>query len=121
MTKMKDNFTMTSEEFHKFFVKAITDKEFRQELAHDGFGALERHGLDTSMIPDDIRSLLARLPFDDCEGDLIIMEKAGGTTTTPTRRKPRCGVCGVCGVCTLCGEINFGSGSAALWALFALA
>lgn len=120
MTRNKDNFTMSPEEFHKFFVKAITDKEFLKELAHDGFGALERHGLDTSMIPNDIRSLLARLPFDDCEDDLVIIEKAAGTTTTTTKRKPRCGVCGVCGICALCGEINFGSGSAALWALFHL-
>ena len=31
-----------------------------------------------------------------------------------------CGVCGVCGACGLCGEINFGSASAAAWALFSV-
>jgi hypothetical protein len=106
---------MEPEEFRKFFIKALTDEGFRKELAHDAFGVLERYGLDTSNIPEDIRSVLARLPFDECQEE-VILEKATGTTVVA--RKPRCGVCGVCGVCSLCGEVNFGSGSAALWALF---
>lgn len=119
MTRPKDpkDFTMEPEEFRKFFIKALTDEGFRKELAHDAFGVLERHGVDTSMIPEDVRSALVRLPYDECDEDVTVI----GATVSKPKPKPKCGVCGVCGVCSLCGEINFGSGSAALWALFHLA
>ena len=87
------------DQFHKLLVAAFTDERFRSELALDGFGVLERHGFDVRLVPDDVRSALAR--------------SVGAGTS-----RPRCGVCGVCGVCTLCAEIDAGSGAAALWALF---
>jgi hypothetical protein len=90
------------EQFERFFLLALKDADFRRELERDGFGALERAGLKVKISPD-VRAALARLP------------------TQPTPAQARCGVCGVCGLCGLCGEVNLGSASAALWAIFGLA
>lgn len=89
------------EEFNKIFVMALTDKQFQQELMKDGFAALDRRGIKMA-VPREVQAALKK-------------------ATMPARAKPRCGVCGVCGLCALCGEINAGSASAALWALFHLA
>src|SRR5690349_13134472 len=91
------------DEFNKFFTMVLKDEGFRQELMVDGFGALERRGLKDAA-PPEVRSAIAQ-----AVGQQVIAAK------------PRCGFCGICGLCTLCGEINAGSGSAALWASFFLA
>jgi hypothetical protein len=97
---------MAPADFNKMFVHALTDETFQKELMTKGFQALEAHGYQHG-VPPDVKAHL----------DKVLFQATGGTTA----RKPRCGVCGVCGVCGLCGEVNFGSASAALWALFGLA
>ncbi|MBI4877002.1 MAG: hypothetical protein HY822_20380 [Acidobacteria bacterium] len=92
---------MPAGDFNKLFVLALTDQAFQQELMKDGFAALERRGMKVA-VPREVQAALKK-------------------AITPARAKPRCGVCGVCGLCALCGEINAGSASAALWALFHLA
>ena len=94
---------LKKDEFEKFFNLALSDAAFAKELAKDDFAALERRGFSTSKLSPAIREN---------------MKKMAGQARTATYK---CGLCGVCGVCALCGEINFGSASAALWAIFTLA
>lgn len=104
------NGLMSASDFERFFNLVLTDGEFSNELFIDGFGALERHGFDTSMVTPETRANVARL--------------AGRNFMRPGTQGGQgyaCGTCGVCGLCGLCGEIDLGSASAALWATFALA
>ncbi len=97
---------MKPAEFDKMFTAALTDKAFRKDVQKRGFKALDERGYAHGVPPNVQKTLEAA----------VFVKPVGGVA-----RKPRCGVCGVCGVCSLCGEVNFGSGSAALWALFGLA
>jgi hypothetical protein len=99
------NKLMPPDVFHAFFLKALTDEDFQRELQVDAFGALEREGLPP--IAEEIRVQLAR-------------KVAPRRVSIGNVAHSECGTCGVCGVCSLCGEINFGSGSAFLWATFFL-
>jgi hypothetical protein len=111
VTKMPDrNGLMSGAEFERFFNLVLTDSEFSHELLFDGFGALERHGFDTSKVTPETRANVARLAGRNFMRPGI---NGGGGYA--------CGTCGVCGLCGLCGEIDLGSASAALWATFALA
>lgn len=95
--------SLTSDAFKQLFDSALTDKVFQNDILNTGFKALDARGYNFA-VPTTERALL--------EDALVI---------TVDRPKPRCGVCGVCGLCGLCGELNLGSASAALWALFHLA
>ena len=103
---------MSPEDFERFFNRVLTDRDFVGELLVDGFGALERNGFDIGLVSPDTRTNLARL----AGRDFLLAPEAD-----QAKAVSRCGTCGVCGLCTLCGEINLGSGSAALWATFFLA
>jgi len=93
--------------FRKLFDAALTDKAFQTDILTRGFKALDARGFDLH-VPIEVQANL---------------EKALSVKTLSAEAvaEPSCGVCGVCGLCGLCGEINLGSASAALWALFALA
>ena len=97
---------MKPTDFDKMFAAALTDKKFQDDLRTHGFKALDdrkfQHG-----VPPHVQKNLEQALFTGALGTM--------------QAKPRCGVCGVCGICGLCGEVNFGSASAALWALFGLA
>ena len=97
---------MKPADFEKMFTAALTDKKFQKDVQTRGFKALDERGYDHG-VPPEVQKTLEKALFT--------------MSGKPARRKPRCGVCGVCGVCGLCGGVNFGSASAALWALFALA
>ena len=97
---------LDKEAFKKFFIKLLEDEDFRLEIIHDGFGALERQGFDVSTIDPEVRASLSRA-----------MAKA---TDLNAKGGYKCELCGVCGTCGLCGGIDLGSFSAALWATFAL-
>jgi hypothetical protein len=96
---------MKPADFDKMFTAALTDKKFQKDLRKRGFKALDERGFAHGVPPNVQKSL-----------DAAIFAKAVGGAAAG----PKCGVCGVCGTCSLCGEVNFGAGSAALWALFAL-
>jgi hypothetical protein len=96
---------MKPADFDKMFTAALTDKKFQKDLRKRGFKVLEERGIAHQVPPNVQKTLEAAL----------FAKPVGGAA-----RKPKCGVCGVCGTCSLCGEVNFGAGSAALWALFAL-
>jgi hypothetical protein len=96
---------MKAADFEKMFTAALTDKKFQKDLQKRGFKALDERGFAHG-VPTNVQKTL--------EAPLL------ARTTTGVTARSRCGVCGVCGICTLCGELNAGSGSAALWALFAL-
>jgi hypothetical protein len=97
---------MAPADFNKMFARALTDTAFQNDIKAHGFKALETHGFQHG-VPPEMQATLEKALFTT------------GTAAVP--RKPRCGICGVCGTCGLCGEVNFGSASAALWALFGLA
>jgi len=88
--------------FKELFDTALTDEAFQNDILAQGFKALDARGYNFS-VPLEERTMLEKALIVD-----------------PVTAKPRCGVCGVCGACGLCAEINLGSASAALWALFAL-
>ncbi len=88
--------------FKQLFDTALTDEAFQNEILAQGFKALDARGYNFS-VPLEERTMLEKALVLDA-----------------VTAKPRCGVCGVCGACGLCAEINLGSASAALWALFAL-
>ena len=90
--------------FRRLFDQALTDKEFQNDIQTRGFKALDARGYQHG-VPVEVQATL--------ESSLLV--------SVGEAAKPKCGVCGVCGLCGLCGEINLGSASAALWALFALA
>ena len=90
--------------FRKLFDQVLTDKEFQNDIQTRGFKALDARGYQHG-VPIEVQATL--------ESSLLVSPSEAA--------KPKCGVCGVCGLCGLCGEINLGSASAALWALFALA
>jgi hypothetical protein len=90
--------------FRRLFDQALTDKEFQNDILARGFKALDARGYQHG-VPVEVQATL--------ESSLLV--------SVGEVAKPKCGVCGVCGLCGLCGEINLGSASAALWALFALA
>ncbi len=96
---------MKPADFDKMFTAALTDKTFQKDVQKRGFKALDERGFVHGVPPNVQKTLEAA----------IFAKPAGGGG-----KKPKCGVCGVCGTCSLCGEINFGAGSAALWALFIL-
>jgi hypothetical protein len=89
--------------FKALFDAALTDKVFQNDILTQGFRALDARGYDFG-VPLQERTMLEKALIIDA-----------------VTAKPRCGVCGVCGACGLCAEVNLGSASAALWALFALA
>ena len=91
-----------ADDFRRLFDQALTDKVFQNDVLTGGFKALESRGYNFQ-VPPEIRASL--------EQSLFVAAPA----------KPKCGVCGVCGLCGLCAEVNAGSASAALWALFHLA
>lgn len=93
---------MSSDTFKELFDAALTDKVFQDDILAQGFEALEARGY-TVFVPQQERTML--------EQSLVI---------DAVTAKPRCGICGVCGACGLCAEVNLGSASAALWALFTL-
>ena len=95
---------MDPQKFKKMLGTALTDSQFREDLRTKGFKALEERGIVHGMPPDMQKQF----------------EQALAPIGTGVEAKYKCGVCGVCGTCSLCGEINFGAGSAALWATFAL-
>jgi hypothetical protein len=95
---------MSPDVFRRLFDQALTDREFQDDIQRMGFKALDARGYQHG-VPLEVQATLER--------SLLV---APGEAA-----KPKCGVCGVCGLCGLCGEINLGSASAALWALFALA
>lgn len=88
--------------FKQLFDAALTDKVLQDDILAQGFKALDARGYDFG-VPLQERTMLEQALVVDA-----------------VSAKPRCGVCGVCGACGLCAEINLGSASAALWALFAL-
>lgn len=94
---------LPSDAFRQLFDAALTDKMFQNDILTQGFKALDARGYNFG-VPTAERALLE---------DALVIDLQ--------RPKPRCGVCGVCGLCGLCGELNLGSASAALWALFHLA
>jgi hypothetical protein len=94
---------MNPPDFERMLTAALTDTTFQQDMQTRGFKALDDRRFNHG-VPPAVQSALER----------AIFVQPGGAT------KPKCGVCGVCGTCSLCGEVNFGSGSAALWALFGL-
>ena len=94
---------LTPDAFRQLFDAALTDKTFQNDILTQGFKALDARGYNFA-VPTTERTLLE---------DALVIDVQ--------RPKPRCGVCGVCGLCGLCGELNLGSASAALWALFHLA
>lgn len=94
---------LPSDAFRQLFDSALTDKTFQNDILTQGFKALDARGYNFA-VPTEERALLE---------DALVIDVQ--------RPKPRCGVCGVCGLCGLCGELNLGSASAALWALFHLA
>lgn len=96
---------MKPADFEKMFTAALTDKKLQKDLQKRGFKALDERGF-AHAVPAAVQRTL----------DPAVLMKATGTTTA----RASCGVCGVCGVCGLCGEVNFGSASAGLWALFGL-
>ncbi len=87
-----------NDQFKKMLGSALTDKKFQDDLQAKGFKALEERGIVHGMPPD--------------------MQKQFEQTLGTVDAKYKCGLCSVCGTCSLCGEINFGAGSAALWATF---
>jgi hypothetical protein len=93
---------LSSDTFKQLFDAALTDEVFQNDILAQGFKALDARGYNFN-VPLQERAML---------------EKA--LTIDAVTAKPRCGVCGVCGACGLCAEVNLGSASAALWALFAL-
>jgi hypothetical protein len=95
---------MSPDVFRRLFDQALTDKEFQNDIQTRGFKALDARGYQHG-VPVEVQASL--------ESSLLV--------SVGEAAKPKCGVCGVCGLCGLCGEINLGSASAALWALFALA
>jgi hypothetical protein len=94
---------LSSDVFKQLFDSALTDKEFQDDILAQGFKALDARGYNFA-VPLEERAMLEKALVIDV-----------------VTAKPRCGVCGVCGACGLCAEVNLGSASAALWALFALA
>jgi hypothetical protein len=96
---------MKAADFDKMFTTALTDKKFQKDVRTRGFKALDERGF-VHGVPPKVQKTLESALF---------AKPVGGALA-----KPKCGVCGVCGTCSLCGEVNFGAGSAALWALFAL-
>jgi hypothetical protein len=93
---------LAADDFRSLFYQAMTDRTFQNEILTGGFKALEARGYHFQ-VPLEVQATL--------EQSLFVAAPA----------KPRCGVCGVCGLCGLCAEVNAGSASAALWALFHLA
>jgi hypothetical protein len=91
--------------FRNLFTSAWSDTTFQNDIQARGFAALDDRGYQLG-VPADVRASLETALF---------------TTPGVVAAKPKCGVCGVCGLCGLCGELNLGSASAALWALFTLA
>ncbi|HKO08812.1 MAG TPA: hypothetical protein VJ487_13960 [Alphaproteobacteria bacterium] len=91
---------MSPADFEKMFTAALTDKQFQNDLLTKGFKALDERGYDHG-VPAAMQKSLQ---------DAI-------SSTPGVFLRPRCGVCGLCGLCGLCAEVNFGSASAALWAL----
>jgi hypothetical protein len=94
---------LSPDEFKALFDAALTDRGFQNDILAQGFKALDARGYNFAVPPEE----------------RIMLEKA--LIVDAVTAKPRCGVCGVCGACGLCAEVNLGSASAALWALFALA
>lgn len=91
-------------DFRRLFDQALTDTEFQNDIKARGFKALDARGYRHG-VPIEVQAKL--------EHSLV--------TTLQAEEEYNCGVCGLCGLCGLCGEVNLGSASAALWALFALA
>lgn len=95
---------MDPNDFKKLLGSALTDPKFREDLGSKGFAALDERGIVHGVPPDMQKEI----------------EEALTRIGTGTAVGYKCGICGVCGTCSLCGEINFGAGSAALWATFFL-
>lgn len=95
---------LNPEDFRRLFDQALTDTEFQNDIKARGFKALDARGYRHG-VPIEVQAKLER--------SLV--------TTLQAEEEYNCGVCGLCGLCGLCGEVNLGSASAALWALFALA
>ncbi len=84
---------MPPEQFHEFFLRALTDPKFQAEVSVDPFGAAERYGLNLDNFPPEIRSAIAQKV-----GKPVVPEM-----------KNNCSLCHICHLCLLCGELDAGS------------